>query len=64
MTKRHFEEFARLIKQAGVDEGGSDKGESLETRQYAAYLVSRVAREFNPRFDRGRFYRAAGLGEY
>ncbi len=52
MTKTHYEAFATEIL-------FSDQ--PLETRAAMARLVIRVATQFNPRFDRARFLRAAGL---
>lgn len=52
MTKQHFEAFAREIR---------DSNRSEAERAAMAWLVVRVARAFNPRFDTGRFFRAAGL---
>jgi len=52
MTKRHFEAFAREIRE-------SDRSDREKAAMY--YLVVRVARAFNPRFDADRFQRACGL---
>ena len=54
MTKTHFEAFATKIR-------FSDQ--PFETRFAMAELVIQVARHFNPRFDRARFLRAAGLDD-
>ena len=54
MAKRHFEAFAREI---------AASNQPAEVRAAMAYLVIRVAGEFNLRFDRERFLRAAGLPE-
>lgn len=54
MTKRHFEAFAREIQQSN---------RSFEEKAAMYYLVVRVAREFNARFDEARFLVACGLAE-
>lgn len=53
MTKRHFEAFARQIREA--------THRTHDERLVCAWTVIHVAEEFNPRFDRGRFLRACGL---
>lgn len=53
MTKKHFKEAARLVREAV----------NLDTQQrnlLAAYYV-RLFQTFNARFDRERFYAACGL---
>ena len=51
MMKMHFEAFAAEIKR-------TMKG---KVACKAADLVANVASEFNPRFDRSRFYIACGV---
>lgn len=50
MTKKHFESFARYIRESG---------ESEQTRAAMAWLI--VVTQDNPRFDRSRFFKACGL---
>jgi hypothetical protein len=52
MTKRHFEAFAREIAQSN---------RSTDERAAAAWIIVRVAQQFNPKFDASRFFIAAGL---
>ncbi len=52
MTKMHFEAFAREI--AGFADGPA--------KRTAAEVIIRVARQFNPRFDRERFLAACDIG--
>ncbi len=52
MTKRHFEAFAREIK-------NSPEPESVKWS--CAIIVCNIASDFNPRFNRERFMRACGL---
>lgn len=52
MTKMHFEAFAREVRESN---------RSVEERAAMAWLVVRVASQFNPRFDSARFFKAAGL---
>ena len=52
MTKEHFIAFAREI---------ADSDRPREEKAAMAWLIIRVAREFNPRFDAVRFMRATGL---
>lgn len=52
MTKQHFEAFAQEI-------AGSNRSEA--ERAAMAWVVVRVAQQFNSRFDAARFFRAAGL---
>ena len=54
MQKRHFEAFARLVRESDAD---------IASRRLAAYLFARIAADDNPRFDAERFYRACGLSE-
>jgi hypothetical protein len=54
MTKQHFIAFAAEIRQ-------SDR--SAEEKAAMYYLVVRVARQFNSRFDAERFRVACGLQE-
>ena len=52
MIKKHFEAFAREIRE-------SDR--TPEEKTAAAIIIMRVARQFNPRFDADRFFKAAGV---
>lgn len=52
MTKQHFEAFAKEI---------ANSNRSTDERAAAAWIVVRVAQQFNPRFDASRFFKAAGL---
>lgn len=73
MTKRHFEDFARRIKADRdnartiaprpnrTDGGIQDATRVYDETAYAAALISAVAAEHNPRFDRARFFRACGI---
>lgn len=54
MTKRHFEAFALEI---------ANSNRSLDERAAMAWLVVRVAQQFNPRFDSNRFFKAAGMAQ-
>jgi hypothetical protein len=58
MTKKHFEAFARDIRDAGPEE--SNRLERA-TRIEQAWLIIRVAERDNSRFDREWFLRACGL---
>lgn len=57
MTRRHFESFARMLRYTRVEYQTVLDWETT-VRNVAATCV-----EFNPAFDRDRFYRACGLGE-
>jgi hypothetical protein len=52
MTKQHFEAFAREI---------ANSNRPTNERAAAAWVVVRVAQQFNSRFDVSRFFKAAGL---
>lgn len=52
MTKKHFEAFAKEI---------ATSNRSLDERAAAAWIVVRVAQQFNTNFDANRFFKAAGL---
>lgn len=52
MSKRHYEAFARLVRESDAD---------VFAKVFAARIFARIAAEDNPRFDRERFYRACGL---
>lgn len=58
MTKKHFEAFAEALRGDGINQPG---GPTLMQRLYAARLIARVARSFNPAFDTARFWKACGL---
>lgn len=51
MTKKHFEEAARIIKDIAND----------QERHKTAIRFATLFRQFNPRFDSGRFFRACGV---
>lgn len=72
MTKRHFEDFARRIKadrdraaynfnNLGAENAMVEQRNVYDETAYAAALISAVAAEHNPRFDRARFFRACGI---
>lgn len=52
MTRKHFEELAAIVRR-------STQPSSIERITVAEEL----AEFWNPRFDRGRFFEACGLGE-
>lgn len=54
MTKQHFKAFADEIK---------DSDEPYITRLSMALMVSRVANQFNVRFDQDWFMKACGLDQ-
>lgn len=54
MSKKHFEAFARAIREGLVSL-------SLADRKIVAAMVADTCSEFNSAFDRGRFYRACGF---
>lgn len=54
MTKKHFEAFAREILHSN---------RSTDEKAAAAWIVVRVAQQFNPRFDASRFFKACGLSQ-
>lgn len=61
MTKKTFESFAREIADyVRFSNDDVDRTKSFAT--FAARIVATVAKRENPRFDRDRFFRAAGLG--
>lgn len=64
MTRRHFEAFARMIcerREALAGPFGCDaEAADIAVREMAG-LVCDIARQFNPRFDRNRFMKAAGF---
>jgi hypothetical protein len=68
MTKKHFIEFARIIK-AQVDAaqpapGGIktiDMNIADDNARFAAEMVAKVALADNPRFNKARFFAACGL---
>lgn len=51
MTRRHFESIAAALKEDGASEE--------QARKWAQRLA-----QTNPRFDKGRFMRAAGHPDY
>lgn len=51
MTKQHFIALAKAI--ADIRE--------IQSRRMAATAVAEVAAQFNPRFDKARFFEACGL---
>ncbi len=59
MTKKHFESFARLIRD--FEHPTVFVQVSYAERAFAAFIVAEVAECDNPRFDRSRFLRACGL---
>lgn len=67
MTKKHFEEFAKEIKwkrdriNNNLDLDPNEKIEILTSTHYAVNLVTKVAKKFNPNFDKNRFCKACGL---
>jgi hypothetical protein len=59
MTKKHFIQFAAIIKQR-VEEAGKDK--ELRGRAAAiALAVIEVAEKDNSKFNRAKFWEACGL---
>jgi hypothetical protein len=59
MTKRHFEAVAATLRENG------HRSATNSERRVLAYVALDLARVFaglNPRFDRGRFLAACGLG--
>lgn len=52
MTKQHFIAFAREI---------AESNRSTDERIAAAWVVVRVAQQFNNRFDAARFFKACDL---
>ena len=60
MTKKHFELFARLIaaEPGNYIDVNATHSERELARGFAAWLVTRVAEESNPRFNRARFLAA------
>lgn len=52
MTKMHFEAMAKEIKESN---------RPSNEKAAAAHLFMRVAENFNPRFDKDRFWKACGL---
>lgn len=54
MSKRHFEELARIVK-----EGLSFL--SLADKKRVAMELADFCKSQNPRFDRSRFYKACGF---
>jgi superfamily I DNA/RNA helicase len=62
MTKKHFEAFARIIRDATPHAGPEESNlYDVATRHAMAYLVIAVAERDNLRFDRSRFLLACGL---
>lgn len=65
MTKRHFEQFARLIKHQLCIAAILDTQDQREREEHAckiaAEFVCEVAAQDNHRFDRERFMLACGL---
>jgi len=59
MTKKHFIQFAAIIKQR-VEEAGKDKV-LLMRAEAIALTVIRVAETDNAAFDKARFWKACGL---
>lgn len=55
MTRKHFEELAAIVRR-------STQPSSIERITVAEELAEFCATQ-NPRFDRGRFFEACGLGE-
>lgn len=51
MTKKHFEAFARAIRQMSI----------FADKTAIADIVVQIAQESNPRFDKNRFLRACGI---
>ena len=56
MTKKHFEAFARVIR-----EDYNEEHLDRDTAMRMASMVWLVAERDNPRFDRARFLKACGL---
>lgn len=69
MQKRHFQQFADSIAcdmryVAAVSPDDKDYAHAQQVRQsaeYAAHKFADLARQYNPRFDRDRFFRACGV---
>jgi hypothetical protein len=60
MTKKHFEEAARIVREGYLQ----DADPKVQTYGHVvAIAYARLFEQFNPRFDRARFYKAAGLGD-
>lgn len=54
MTKKHFEEAARIVKYDSAHL-------TPDERKLIANAFATLFATFNPRFDRARFYTACGL---
>ena len=58
MTKRHFEQLARIIRTAATDADGAP---GRETARLIALKVADLCKGENPRFNKSRFFEACGL---
>lgn len=60
MTKKHFEQVARIFQ--AYDYFPPESSEAVLLEHFARDLAHMFAQE-NPRFDRERFLKACGFGE-
>ena len=64
MTKKHFEAFARYIREWEVETMDAEASRTQYAERTAmAAMVADVSARDNPRFDRARFMKACGLSE-
>ena len=61
ITKKHFDAFAKEIKNQLENGIRGDAIGDKETCECMADLVCRIAKQFNPNFDEIRFRKACGL---
>lgn len=63
MTRKHFEALAEALKHENPNRLGVPGIHRAETSQWEVDViaVADACAQFNGNFDRGRFYRAAGL---
>ncbi len=63
MTRKHFEALAQSLRFARPDRGEESPAPTPAVAQWRADVraVADVLAGSNGRFDRGRFYRAAGM---
>ena len=60
MTKKHYDQFAEIIKYTYTDIESSSYGD-IELARKMANMVIKVSIKDNPRFDKKRFLADCGL---
>lgn len=59
MTRKHYEQLAKMIRQYRLEDDGTSSGVIASIADHLACLCEAD----NPRFDRARFNAACGLDE-